>query len=136
MHTMEVPFVFDNVDGCKSEVGDGPERYALAKNMSDAWVAFARDGNPNHKGLPNWRPFDAQDRETMIFNTECKLVNAPIAKSACSSKVSGKRSKKPWAKKMGRRALRPCAPEPLSVRALKFTVHVQRSLRSKAERCL
>jgi para-nitrobenzyl esterase len=77
MHTMEIPFVFDNVDAAKVEVGDGPERYALADKMSDAWVAFARTGNPNHSGLPNWRPFDANQRATMIFNTECKLVNDP-----------------------------------------------------------
>ena len=28
----------------------------LAKNVMDAWVAFARTGNPNHEGLPEWQP--------------------------------------------------------------------------------
>jgi para-nitrobenzyl esterase len=42
-----------------------------------AWVAFARTGNPNHKGLPNWPAFTIDQRATMIFNNECKTVNDP-----------------------------------------------------------
>ena len=30
--------------------------------MSRAWTNFARTGNPNVKGLPNWRPYSASDR--------------------------------------------------------------------------
>lgn len=77
MHCLDIPFVFENVDLCRTVVGDGPERYALADTMSSAWVAFARSGNPNHKGLPAWDPFTAATRATMIFNNECRAVNDP-----------------------------------------------------------
>lgn len=77
MHTMELPFVFDNVDIAKAEVGDGPERQPLADKICGAWVAFAHTGNPNHKGLPKWTPFNTTQRATMIFNNECRLVNDP-----------------------------------------------------------
>jgi len=77
MHCMDIPFVFENVDLCKTVVGDRPDRYALADRMSSAWVAFARTGNPNHKGLPKWDPFTADGRATMIFNSECRAVNDP-----------------------------------------------------------
>jgi len=77
MHCMDIPFVFENVDLSKSVVGDGQDRYALADRMSGAWVAFARTGNPNHKGLPKWEPFTADKRATMIFNDECRAVNDP-----------------------------------------------------------
>jgi para-nitrobenzyl esterase len=77
MHCMEIPFVFENVDISKSVVGDGPERYALADKMSTAWIAFARNGNPNNKLLPPWQPFTADKRATMIFNNECRAVNDP-----------------------------------------------------------
>jgi para-nitrobenzyl esterase len=76
-HTLEIPFVFDNVDACKSMTGSGTDRYALAQRMSSAWVAFARTGNPNHAGLPNWVPYDNTRRATMIFNDECVLLNDP-----------------------------------------------------------
>ena len=55
----------------------GNDRYALAEAMSEAWVSFARTGNPNHKGLPEWPAFDNTRRATMMFDTECKAVNDP-----------------------------------------------------------
>ncbi|HTR36421.1 MAG TPA: carboxylesterase/lipase family protein [Bryobacteraceae bacterium] len=90
-HTLDIPFVFENVDIAESMVGSGPERYALAAKMSGAWAAFARTGNPNHKGLPKWEPFDATKRTTMFFNSECKAVNDPyreerLAREALLSK--------------------------------------------------
>lgn len=76
-HTVELPFVFDNLDAGKSTTGSGEDRVALADRVSNAWTAFARTGNPNHPGLPHWPAFTSQDRATMIFNTECKVVNDP-----------------------------------------------------------
>jgi para-nitrobenzyl esterase len=77
-HTLEIPFVFDNVDACKSMTGAGADRYPLAEKMSTAWVAFARTGNPNHAGLADvWVPYNNTRRATMVFNNECKLINDP-----------------------------------------------------------
>ena len=76
-HTLEIPFVFDNVDACKSMTGSGADRLPLAQKMSSAWVAFARTGNPNHPTLPNWVPYDNTRRAVMIFNTECGVINDP-----------------------------------------------------------
>jgi len=76
-HTLEIPFVFENVDIGKPMTGTGQDRYALSDKMSRAWVAFARTGNPNHKGLPNWPAFNTDQRATMIFNNECKTINDP-----------------------------------------------------------
>jgi para-nitrobenzyl esterase len=77
MHTMEIPFVFDQVDEGKAMTGSGQDRYTLAGKMAGAWAAFARSGNPDHKGLPHWPAFDASKRATMIFNDECKVLNDP-----------------------------------------------------------
>jgi para-nitrobenzyl esterase len=76
-HTLEIPFVFDNVDAAKSMTGSGKDRYELATRMSSAWVAFARTGDPNHPGLPKWTPYDNTRRATMIFDDECKVVDDP-----------------------------------------------------------
>jgi para-nitrobenzyl esterase len=76
-HTLEIPFVFENVDPAKSMTGTGQDRYALSDKMSAAWAAFARTGNPNVKGLPHWPAFTADQRATMVFNDETKLVNDP-----------------------------------------------------------
>ncbi len=76
-HTLEIPFVFDVVDTSKSITGSDADRYELATRMSSAWAAFARNGNPSCKELPNWGAFDTRQRATMIFNNECRLVNDP-----------------------------------------------------------
>jgi len=77
MHGIELPFVFDNVDAATFMVGTGQDRYALADKMSGAWTAFARTGDPNHAGLPQWKPFDATERSTMVFDRECRVVHDP-----------------------------------------------------------
>jgi para-nitrobenzyl esterase len=76
-HTLEIPFVMENVDEGKSMTGSGQDRYALSDKMSAAWTAFARTGNPNAKGIPHWPAFTADQRATMVFNDEVKLVNDP-----------------------------------------------------------
>jgi para-nitrobenzyl esterase len=76
-HTLEIPFVLENVDNAKSMTGTGEDRYPLEEKMSGAWATFARSGNPNHKGLPNWPAFHTTERATMIFDNECKVVNDP-----------------------------------------------------------
>ncbi|HTD49404.1 MAG TPA: carboxylesterase family protein, partial [Acidimicrobiia bacterium] len=77
MHSVELPFVFDHVDEASFMIGRGNDRQALADKVSAAWVAFARGGNPGHKGLPAWEPFNLAERPTMVFNHECGLVNDP-----------------------------------------------------------
>jgi para-nitrobenzyl esterase len=73
-HSLELPFVFDNVDLDLAMTGTGRDHFAMADKLNDAWVRFAWSVNPNHKGLPNWPSFDNSKRTTMIFNNECKIV--------------------------------------------------------------
>ena len=77
MHGIELPFVFDHVDDVTFMVGRGADRQALADAVSAAWVAFARSGNPTHKGLPAWPAFTPSTRSTMVFNTRSRVVDDP-----------------------------------------------------------
>ncbi len=74
-HCLEIPFVFNNVWQMPELVGTGPEIQPLADQLSGAWVAFARTGNPNHGAIPRWPAFDAKTRATMLIDTEWKAVN-------------------------------------------------------------
>jgi len=76
-HTLEIPFALENVDEAKSMTGLGPDRYPLQEKMSGAWAAFARTGNPNHRGLPKWPAFKTDQRATMIFDNQCEVLNDP-----------------------------------------------------------
>ena len=77
MHTMDIPFAFDIVDIARSEVGEGKDRQPLADKMSAAFCAFAATGKPQTPLLPEWPAFNVTTRPTMIFNTECAVVNDP-----------------------------------------------------------
>ena len=50
--------------------GNGAVARRLAQQMSQAWIHFARTGNPNHAGIPKWDPVTANGSEMMIFDTE------------------------------------------------------------------
>jgi len=77
-HTLDIPFVFENVDLATAMTGGRQDRYALQDRMSAAWTSFARTGNPNVKGLlPEWPAFDTTRRATMVLDNECSAVNDP-----------------------------------------------------------
>jgi len=71
IHCMELPFVFDNVDRCKNMTGGGEEAHSLADKVSLAWINFARHGNPNHEGLPQWPAYNTENTATMHFDNTC-----------------------------------------------------------------
>ena len=71
VHCMELPFVFNNIARCEQMTGGTKEAYALADKMSGAWINFARNGNPNHKGLPDWPAFNSTNTATMHFDNNC-----------------------------------------------------------------
>jgi para-nitrobenzyl esterase len=74
-HCAEIAFVFDNTDRCDAMTGGGADARALARIMSDAWIQFARTGNPNHSGMPHWESFTPAQSQTMIFDNRCVLVH-------------------------------------------------------------
>jgi para-nitrobenzyl esterase len=61
-HSLDIPFVFDNLTEGGAELVLGPTPpTALASQMHAAWIAFARDGDPG------WRAFD-DSYPVMIFD--------------------------------------------------------------------
>jgi para-nitrobenzyl esterase len=75
-HGLDVPLVFDNVDAKLGVLGNGPEPKLIAPVMSQAWINFARSGNPSQKNLA-WPAYDSTSRETMIFTTTSHVVSDP-----------------------------------------------------------
>jgi para-nitrobenzyl esterase len=76
-HALEIAFAFDNTEKSARFTGGGPRAAALADKMSDAWIAFATTGDPNVPKLPQWKPYDAAQRATMVFNDESKMQSDP-----------------------------------------------------------
>ena len=55
-----------------------PGLESLADQVSDAWLAFARGGNPNTPKLPQWPAFDVARRATMVFDTKSAVADDPL----------------------------------------------------------
>ena len=76
-HCSEIPFVFYNTDVSAFSTGGGEEPRELAAKVSDAWLNFARKGDPNHSGLPNWPVYNAESGPVMVFDKICEVKNDP-----------------------------------------------------------
>ncbi|HEY2871118.1 MAG TPA: carboxylesterase/lipase family protein [Reyranella sp.] len=70
-HTLEIPFVFNTVEGA-AITGTDPSRLPLGKTMAGAWIAFAKTGNPG------WPAYDTTKRPTMVFDLESRVENDPF----------------------------------------------------------
>ncbi|MEM6765833.1 MAG: carboxylesterase/lipase family protein [Bacteroidota bacterium] len=73
VHCMELPFVFDNIDRAENMTGGGEEAHVLADKVSQAWINFARTGNPNHAKIPVWEAYTSENGTTMFFDNECQV---------------------------------------------------------------
>jgi len=81
MHTIDIPFMFDNLDAAPGQIGSTPEELAAAQPLADAMsgmlIHYAATGNPNHPGLPNWPAYDLKARDTMIWDNPPQIVSDP-----------------------------------------------------------
>ena len=75
-HALELGFVFGTYVLAENFFGSGPGAAALSEKMQDAWLAFARNGDPSCASVGTW-PVYGERRETMILGEECALAEAP-----------------------------------------------------------
>lgn len=80
-HGLDIPLVFGNLDApvdlMGTQVGSGERSRRMSTRMSDAFIAFARIGDPNIRGLPTWEPYRLPRRQTMLLDDESRLVDDP-----------------------------------------------------------
>jgi para-nitrobenzyl esterase len=75
-HMTDIPLVFDNVSAPGSRA-EGPTAQPMADQMSEAFIAFARTGDPDCKAIPRWEPYSLPRRQTMVFDNQTRLVDDP-----------------------------------------------------------
>jgi para-nitrobenzyl esterase len=72
-HALDVGFIFGNL--AKEFHGDSPSAWRLALQMQDAWIAFAKSGDPSTPGLA-W-PRYGTGRNMMVFGENSHVATAP-----------------------------------------------------------
>lgn len=73
-HGVEIPFVFGTLDEPRSAqlIGDTPAARRLSERVMDAWLAFARSGDPG------WSAYDGATRTTQVLGEHCAPVSDPF----------------------------------------------------------
>lgn len=67
-HTSEVPYAYHNL-----RFSDRPWQavdYNLEKQMSDSWINFIVNGDPNRQGMARWGKYDQKNYQVMVFDEE------------------------------------------------------------------
>ena len=87
-HALEIGFVFGGYDA--TFCGTGPEADKLSESIQDAWVAFARTGDPSCESLGKW-PVYGKNRQTMLLGRDSRVAAAPYDEERRAwDKVKGK----------------------------------------------
>ncbi|ODQ96360.1 carboxylesterase/lipase family protein [Mycolicibacterium holsaticum] len=82
-HTIDVGFAFANTSTGAGITSPNRGLYQdrdvprLSEEISGAWIAFARNGDPNHRALPTWPDYETDRRSTMIFGPQSEIVDDP-----------------------------------------------------------
>jgi para-nitrobenzyl esterase len=71
-HGVDMPFVFRRLDGFGGMDGDGDVQRELMERMSQAWINFARSGNPSQAGL-QWPAYDTKKRRAVVFDANTRI---------------------------------------------------------------
>ena len=70
-HTLDIPLVFGTLDAPEVITGTGPEARAVSDAMQDAFIAFARGGDPG------WPAYTLPRRQTMVFDVVPSMADDP-----------------------------------------------------------
>ena len=64
-HGSEIPYIFGNFDKALDYTDVD---YQLSRTVMSYWTTFARTGNPNHDGLPEWPPYSRDEDRLLQFD--------------------------------------------------------------------
>ena len=85
-HSAELPYVFGNLLPVAQNYLGGPYGEAdrrISNEMQTYWTNFAKTGNPNGAGMPNWPKFDPAERAYIEFTDNGPVAKAGLRRQIC-----------------------------------------------------
>lgn len=78
-HSLDIPFVWGTyeAENMRRFCGEGPELAELSATMMGTWLSFAKTGNPNWSGLPDWPAYRTDNRAVMSLGPAPAVEFAP-----------------------------------------------------------
>lgn len=92
-HASEIPYVFDNLTIGNGATAPSKDR-DVAKLMNTFWANFAKTGNPNGEGLPEWPVYESQKDPIIEFRADGSTAGSPDPKKARLDVMEKKAEKK------------------------------------------
>ena len=88
-HATELPFVWGNLGAVRKDpmfaLGGRAVGEQVSRRVRARWTGFARDGVPTGlPGEPQWRPYGAEDRATLVIDRQDAVVDdldAPVRRA-------------------------------------------------------
>ena len=81
-HGSEIPYVFNNLEARYGIDSTTPEDKEVARMMNTYWANFAKTGNPNGSGLPEWPLYNPRRNEIIEFRPDGSAIGTPDPKKA------------------------------------------------------
>ena len=78
-HGAELGFTMGTPEGWPELYGEDGIPSGHRDQIMDAWIAFAKTGDPNHPAMPTWRPYDLSERPTMLFDARGDDATSALA---------------------------------------------------------
>ncbi len=96
-HSYACVFALGNsADGYNELTGDPAKDPETLQAMAmSAWYSFAKSGDPNNDLIPEWKTYDAEDRNTMVMDAEWSLEKDPrkLQREALTCRPQGEKQK-------------------------------------------
>jgi para-nitrobenzyl esterase len=77
-HTADIPFIFGHAALATALTGGRMDALTMQHTLQQAWLRFARHGDPNGGMLPPWPALTPGRRETLLFDLgHCRMAEGP-----------------------------------------------------------
>ena len=77
-HAGDIPYAYGNLWRHPGLYSD--EDYALSEVMQNYYVNFAKTGNPNGEGLPDWQMRDKDNTKVLRLSEDITMIDDPNEK--------------------------------------------------------